>query len=170
MQFYSVFVNWVLIGWSIQTCLLSKQCIWNKTSENTKLILDINLSTQPMYFDFTTSENTKYMSKNCTCLLSSHWWTSCFWYLHKCDPAPLNEVLWGEYQNSEKYFIARNTIFYTFWSCWCKYYYSMIFPSKEFGNVERHKCDIIQNNFTEIWAVKDCSLCVLLWVNQVEYV
>ncbi len=27
--------------------------------------------------------------------------------------------------------------------------------------------DIIQNNFTEIWAVKDCNLLrVLLWVNQ----
>ena len=33
----------------------------------------------------------------------------------KCDPAPLNEALWGDYQNWEKYFNAINTIFYTFW-------------------------------------------------------
>ena len=26
--------------------------------------------------------------------------------------------------------------------------------------------DIIQNNITEIWAVKDCKLCVLPWANQ----
>ena len=28
--------------------------------------------------------------------------------------------------------------------------------------------DIIKNNFTEIWPVKDCNLCVLLWANQEE--
>ncbi len=41
-----------------------------------------------------------------------------------CDPVPLNKPLWGEYQ---KYFIAINTIVYTFW---CKYDYSVIFLSK----------------------------------------
>ena len=45
----------------------------------------------------------------------------------KCEPGPLNEALWGEYQNWEKYFIAINTIFYTFW---CKNDYSAIFLSK----------------------------------------
>ena len=29
--------------------------------------------------------------------------------------------------------------------------------------------DVIQNNFTEIWAVKDYNLCVLIWANQEEY-
>ena len=28
--------------------------------------------------------------------------------------------------------------------------------------------DVVQNNFTEIWAVKDCNLCVLLWAKQEE--
>ena len=28
--------------------------------------------------------------------------------------------------------------------------------------------DIIQNNFTDILAVKDCNLCVHLWANQEE--
>ena len=26
--------------------------------------------------------------------------------------------------------------------------------------------DIIQNNFTEIWALKVCNLCVVLWDNE----
>ena len=30
----------------------------------------------------------------------------------KCDPVPLNEALWVEYQNWEKYFIAINSFFY----------------------------------------------------------
>ncbi len=43
-----------------------------------------------------------------------------------CDPAPLNEALWGKHQNLDFWFIAMNTIFYTFW---CKNDYSMIFLS-----------------------------------------
>ena len=38
-----------------------------------------------------------------------------FLILTKCEPVPLNEALWGEYQNWEKYFIAINTFFFTFW-------------------------------------------------------
>ena len=30
--------------------------------------------------------------------------------------------------------------------------------------------NVIQNNFTQIWAIKNCNLCVLLWVNQKENV
>ncbi len=26
--------------------------------------------------------------------------------------------------------------------------------------------DIIQNNLSEMWALKDCDLCVLLWANH----
>ncbi len=44
-----------------------------------------------------------------------------------CDQAPLNEALWGEYQNWEKYLIVINTIFDTFW---CKNDYSVTFLSK----------------------------------------
>ena len=50
-----------------------------------------------------------------------------FYSLTICDPAPLNEALWGEYQNLVLYFIAINKNFYTFW---CKNYYSTIFLSK----------------------------------------
>ncbi len=44
-----------------------------------------------------------------------------------CDSAPLNEALWGEYQNWEKHFIAIKLIFCTFW---CKNDNSAIFLSK----------------------------------------
>ncbi len=44
-----------------------------------------------------------------------------------CDPAPLNEALWGDYQNQEWQFIAINTIFCTFW---CINDYSTTFLSK----------------------------------------
>ncbi len=69
---------------------------------------------------FTTLLSFFHTSLQCRCV------TNCI--DHNCDPAPLNEALWGEYQNYwEKYFIAINTIFYTFW---CKIDYSAIFLSK----------------------------------------
>ena len=56
-----------------------------------------------------------------------------FGYLDICDPALLNEALWGECQNWEKYFIVINTIFYTFW---CKNEYSVIYFYQKLRNVE----------------------------------
>ena len=62
-----------------------------------------------------------------------------------CDPVPLNEALWREYRNWEKYFIAMNTFsthsdakIDTLW-----------FSYQKLQNFELHKYDIIQNNFTE---------------------
>ena len=49
------------------------------------------------------------------------------YYMQICDPAPLNEALWGKYQKWERYCITISTIFYTFW---CKNDYSVIFLSK----------------------------------------
>ncbi len=45
----------------------------------------------------------------------------------------------------------------------------MIFISK-LQNVENYKYEIIQNNFTEIRAVKDGNFCVFLRASQVENV
>ena len=39
-------------------------------------------------------------------------------------------------------------------------------PSKSYEMLNIPMHDIIQNNFTEIWAVKECNLCVLLWDNK----
>ena len=72
-----------------------------------------------------------------------------------CDPAWLNEALWGEYQNREKYFIS------------IKHYFLHILmqklllcdiPIKSYEMLSIAIYDIIQNNFTEVWAVKDCNL------------
>ena len=42
------------------------------------------------------------------------------------------------------------------------------FSIKSYSMLNIAMYDIIQNNFTEIWAVKDCNFCVLLWANQEE--
>ena len=39
-------------------------------------------------------------------------------------------------------------------------------PVKIMLNIAKY--DIIQNNFTEIWALKDFNLCVLPWAKQEE--
>ncbi len=39
-------------------------------------------------------------------------------------------------------------------------------PIKSYEMLSIAIYDIIQNNFTEVWAVKDSDLCVLLWANE----
>ncbi len=39
-------------------------------------------------------------------------------------------------------------------------------PIKSYEMLNLKMDDIIQNNFTEICAVKDYNLCTLLWTNQ----
>ncbi len=77
-------------------------------------------------------ENTVFISNPSSNLRSKNWRFQTIWQLkidHRtiCDPAPLNEALWGDYQNQEWWFIAINTIFCTFW---CKNGYSTTFLSK----------------------------------------
>ena len=43
-------------------------------------------------------------------------------------------------------------------------------PIRSYEMMNITKYDVIQNNFTEICAVKGYNLCVFLWVNQEENV
>ena len=43
-------------------------------------------------------------------------------------------------------------------------------PIKRYKMLNSAMYDVIPNSFTEIWALKDCNLCVLLWTNQEENV
>ena len=43
-------------------------------------------------------------------------------------------------------------------------------PIKIYDVLNITKYDVIQNNFTEIWTVKDCNMCVLLSVDREENV
>ena len=43
-------------------------------------------------------------------------------------------------------------------------------PIKSYEMLNTAMYDIIPNSFTEIWALKDCIFCVLLWTNQEENV
>ncbi len=72
----------------------------------------------------------------------------------KCDPAPLNEALWGEYQNLEKYFTVINTILLLI-SMQKLLFYDISIKIYEMLNTALY--NIIQNHFTERWAVKDCN-------------
>ncbi len=42
--------------------------------------------------------------------------------------------------------------------------YDIPIQSYEMLNIVMY--DIIWNNYMEIWALKDCNLCILLWANQ----
>ena len=43
-------------------------------------------------------------------------------------------------------------------------------PIKSYVMLNVAMYDVIQNISAEIWAVKDCNLCVLLWASQEENV
>ncbi len=79
------------------------------------------------------------------------------------DPAPLNEALWGEYQKLRKVLHCNQTYFlHRLMQKWllCD------IPIKTYEMLDITMYDVIQNNFTEIWAVKDSNLCVLLYMGQ----
>ncbi len=59
----------------------------------------------------------------------------------------------------KNHLIAIYIIFYTFW---CKNDYDIPIKSYKMLNITI----IIQNYFTEIWAVKDYNICVLLRTHQ----
>ena len=43
-------------------------------------------------------------------------------------------------------------------------------PIKSYEMLNIAMYDVIENILSEIWAVKDCNFCVLLWANQEEIV
>ncbi len=74
-----------------------------------------------------------------------------------CDPAPLNEALWREYQKVKKVFHCNKHYFlHILMQKWllCD------IPIKSYKILNIAMYNIMQHNFTEIWAVKD--LC-LVW-------
>ncbi len=81
----------------------------------------------------------------------------------KMWPAPLHEALWGEYRNWQKYFIAIYTIFHTFW---CKKIITLQYSNQKLQNVENGQYDIHSKQLSEIGAVNDFKLYVLLWANE----
>ena len=70
-----------------------------------------------------------------------------------CDQVPLNEALWGEYQIWENYLIAINT--YNFLHIVMQKLLLSDIPIKSYKMLNFVMYDIIPNNFTEIWALKD---------------
>ena len=73
-----------------------------------------------------------------------------------CDPVPLNEALWGEYQNLKKKVIYCNKCYFLNILVQKSLLYH--FPIKSYKMFHIAVYNIIQNHITEIWGVKDCNL------------